>query len=172
MLQMHNTVVKRCEYCLTAPRRVSSLWGVKAGKPGSVVVWARETGRWLAACAVALQLGACAVIEKAEVEEAKAQVSERAQQRWDLVMKGQLDQAYEFLSPASRSTVSPAVHRKRNSGARWWRKLTLEKVDCRPDVCQVTMLLEYDLREFKGLTRKAEETWIKDGGNWWLVAEK
>lgn len=87
-------------------------------------------------------------------------------------MKGQADKAYEYLSPASRSTVSLEAFRKRSAGARWWRSLKLEKADCRPDVCQVTMLLEYDLREFKGLKRTVEETWVKDADNWWLVADR
>ena len=124
------------------------------------------------ASGLALVLGACAVIERAEVEDAKAKVGDRAVQRWDLLMKGQVDQAYQYLSPASRSAISAEAHRKRASGGRWWRSLKLEKVDCRPDVCQVTMLLEYDLREFKGLKRTVEETWVKDGDNWYLVADR
>jgi len=117
-------------------------------------------------------LGACAVIERAAIDEAKAQVSERAQQRWDLVMKGQMEKAYEYLSPASRSTLSFDAYRKRTAAGRWWRKMELGKVDCRSDTCQVTMILEYDLFEIKGLKTSVEETWIKDAGTWWLVAGK
>jgi len=82
-----------------------------------------------------------------------------------------VDEAYAFLSPASRSTVSLEAFRKRSS-SRWWRKLDVEKVDCRQDTCQVTMAAEYDLYEIKGLKRSVEETWIKDAGTWWYVAGK
>ena len=88
----------------------------------------------------------------------------------DLVIKGQLDEAYEYLSPASRATVSLELFKKRAGSTRWWRAVKLDKVDCRPDACQVTMFLEYDLFELKGLKRTIEETWIKDAGTWWLVA--
>ncbi len=87
-------------------------------------------------------------------------------------MKGQLDGAYEYLSPASRSTLSVEAFRKRSGAGRWWRSIKHEKVDCRGDTCQVTMLLEYDLFEIKGLKMAINETWIKDAGNWWLVAGK
>jgi len=135
-------------------------------------VRALRLGRWLVASGVVLALGGCAAIEKAGEEQAKAVVSERAQQRWDYVMKGQMDKAYEFLSPASRSTLTLDAFRKRTSAGRWWRGMKLGKVDCRADTCQVTMLLEYDLFEIKGLKASVEETWIKDAGNWWLVAGK
>lgn len=172
MLQEHNTVVKICRYCLTQWSRVSSLCCVKAGFPGFRRSWEGSIRRLLLAAGVVLLVGACAAIEQAEADEAKAIVAEQAQRRADLVIKGQLDQAYEFYSPASRATLSYQVFRKRSAGTRWWRAVKVDKVDCRPDTCQVTMSLEYDLFELKGLKRTVEETWIKDGGTWWLVAGK
>jgi hypothetical protein len=118
-------------------------------------------------------LGACAVIEGgAAGEDATKVVSERAQQRWDLVAGGQMEKAYEYFSPASRTTLTLEAFRKRAGGKQWWRSMRIDKVDCRPDTCQVTMSLDYDLYEIKGLTRSVEETWIKDAGTWWLVAGK
>ena len=96
----------------------------------SQTVWLRLS-RFALAVGLGLVLGACAVIERAESEEARKEVSERARQRWDLVAKGQIEKAYEFLSPASRSTVSLDVYRKRAGGGRWWRSMTLDNVDCR-----------------------------------------
>jgi len=126
----------------------------------------------MAAAGMGLMLGACAAIERATVEESTKEVSERVQQRWDHVKQGQVDKAYQFLSPASRSTMSLEVFRKRNAAGRWWRTMKIEKVDCRTDACQVTMAVEYDLYEIKGLKKSIEETWIKDAGTWWLVAGK
>lgn len=126
--------------------------------------------RGLAAAGIGLALGACAAIEQAAINEAKSEVTERVQQRWDHVTKGQTDKAYQFLSPASRSTLSFEAFRKRHAAGRWWRSMAIEKVDCRADTCQVTMAVEYDLYEIKGLKRTIEETWIKEAGTWWLVA--
>lgn len=162
MLQEHNTVVKTCGICLTRLARFTSLSVVKAGKPYS---------RWLLAAGIGLVVGGCAVAERAPEEDAAKVVSERARQRWDLIMKGRVDDAYAFLSPASRSTVSLEAFRKRSSG-RWWRKLDIDKVDCRQDTCQVRMTAEYDLYEIKGLKRSIDEIWIRDAGTWWYVAGK
>ena len=172
MLQEHNTVVKICRISLTQCRRVSSLCCVKAGIPDFRRSWEGSIRRLFLAAGILLAIGACAAIERAEADETKAIVAERAQKRVDLVMKGQLDQAYEYFSPASRATLSFEAFRKRSTGSRFWRAVKLDKVDCRPDACQVTMSLEYDLFELKGLKRTYEETWVKDGGSWWLVAGK
>ena len=117
-------------------------------------------------------LGACAVIEHANVEEATKAVTKRAQERWDLLIKGEVNKAYEYYSPASRTTLTLEAFRKRSGAGRWWRKLDLQKVDCGAETCQVTMALEYDLFEIKGLKTTIEETWIKDAGTWWLVQAK
>lgn len=170
MLQKHNSVVNTCRISLTVPPRFTSLCPVKAG------VARFRRFRWqlavqcLLVAGAGLGLGGCAVIDKAVSQEASREVSERARERWDLVLKGQVEKSYEYLSPASRATVPLEVYRKRNTSGRWWRSMTLEKVDCRADACQVTMLLDYDLFDLKGLKRTVEETWIKDGGTWWLVA--
>lgn len=116
--------------------------------------------------------GGCAVIEKAATEESKRQVAERAQERWDLLMKGQVDRAYEYYSPSSRESLSLEVFRRRSATTRWWRKAQLDKVDCEADACKVTMTLEYDLKEFKGLKTTDVEAWVKDSGTWWLVAPR
>lgn len=172
MLQEHNTVVKTCQFSLTRAPRFSSLRGEKTGLPGFRMPRLLMVGRWFLGIGLGLALGACAAIERSEAENAKQEVAERARQRWDLMMKGQMDKAYEFMSPASRSTISFESFRKRNAAGRWWRSIDLAKVDCRQDTCQVTMALEYDLFEIKGLKTSVEETWIKDAGTWWFVAGK
>lgn len=162
MLQEHNTVVKTYGFCLTRMTRFTSLRIVKAGELVS---------RWLLAVGVGLTVGACAVVDSVPDEDAAKVVSERVRQRWDLVLKGRVEDAYGYLSPASRAAVSLEAFRKRSSG-RWWRKLDIDKVDCRQDTCQVRMTAEYDLYEIKGLKRSIDETWIKDAGIWWYVAGK
>jgi hypothetical protein len=128
--------------------------------------------RWVLVPGAGLIFGGCVAIGQSGIDEATQEVSERAQKRWELVMKGQMEGAYAYLSPASRETITLVDFRKRTAAGRWWRKIQLSKVDCRVDTCQVTMILEYDLFEIKGLKASIEETWINDGGTWWLVAAK
>ncbi len=115
-------------------------------------------------------LSACAIFGQGASGNPESEVTERSRQWWELVRTGNLDKAYEYLSPASQSVVPKDVFRKRNKAGQWWRTMAVEKVDCRPEACQVTITFEYDLFELKGLKRKVQEDWIKDAGTWWLVA--
>lgn len=167
MLQKHNTVVKIWRVCLTRGRRFTSLCIMRAGSDRF-----RLLVRWLLLAGVGVALSACAAIERAEVENAKQQVSERVQQRWDLLAKGQVEGAYEYFSPTTRSTLPLEIFRKRARTARSWKSMKLEKVDCRADTCQVTIAMEYDIREIKGLKATVEETWVKEAGAWGLISAK
>ena len=138
----------------------------KSGKrfPGVAVRTALAVG-------LAVFLGACASAGQTDEERAAKVVEERVLKRWDLLSRGQFEGAYGFFSPTSRSVVPLDAFVKRSGGVRWWRSMKVQKVDCRADTCQVTMVVEYDLKELKGLSRTVEETWVKDSGEWWLVAK-
>ncbi len=85
-------------------------------------------------------------------------------------MKGDMVGAYEFLSPASKASVPRDSYLKRRGGGRYWRAVTMQKVECAEQTCKVTLLLDYDLAaDVKGLQREIVETWIQDEGAWWLV---
>ena len=97
-------------------------------------------------------------------------VRARAQQRWDLMLKGDMAGAYEYLSPASKVSLPKEAFLKRRGGGRYWRTVTMEKVECAGETCKVTLALKYDLAaDVKNLSREIVETWILDEGVWWLV---
>ena len=105
--------------------------------------------------------------------EQKAAARERIKERWDSMMKGDVEKAYEYLSPASRETLSKQNYLRRRAGGRYWRSVTIPKVECAADLCKVSIELVYDLSpDLKGLKREFVETWILDGGTWWLVQDK
>lgn len=145
--------------------RFSSLCSVMTGfeafrAPG----WAR----WLAVGALGLGLGACATVGPGKSPEEA--VRAKAQQRWDLMLKGDMAGAYEFLSPASKASLPKEMFLKRRGGGRFWRTVTMEKVECAKETCKVTIVLTYDLAaDVKNLSREIVETWILDEGAWWLV---
>ena len=124
--------------------------------------------RWLVAGVLGFVLGACASVGVGGSPEEV--VGARAKQRWDLMIKGDMAAAYEFLSPASKASVPKDSYLKRRGGGRYWRTVTMQKVECVKDACKVTMVLEYDLSpDVKNLKREIVETWIQDEGAWWLV---
>lgn len=165
MLHVYNTVVYSCRICLTRLARFSSLSSVKTGLGAF-----RASGwtRWLVAGSLGLVLGACAAVGAGGSPEEV--VAARAKQRWDLMMKGEMAEAYEYLSPASKASLPKDRFMKRRGGGRFWRTVTLQRVECAGETCKVTMVLVYDLSpDVKNLSREIVETWIQDEGAWWLV---
>jgi hypothetical protein len=172
LLRKSNIVVKTCRICLTRSGTLNSLDTEATGAGLSRSSRVPSIGRALALLATGLMLAACAVTEVSSVEKDKQAVTQRAQERWDLLLKGKADEAYAYFSPATRTTLTLDVFRKRSSVGKWWRSIKLDRVDCQPEVCSVTMVLDYDLYEIKGLKAGIEEKWVKEDGTWWLASQK
>ena len=124
--------------------------------------------------ALALVLSACAAgtVQTAGIEE-------RAIARWDTLLSGDLDGAYQFLSPAYRSSV-PSLQYQRGlllQKVRWTAAHYIDS-ECLESSCKVRISLDYSLihvlpgvRRFDG-TQTVVENWVKREGSWWLVPKK
>ena len=110
-------------------------------------------------------LAGCATLAPQAPEQV---VKERAQSRWDALVKGDLKSGYEYFSRGTRQVLSFESYE--NSVRRgFWKKANVEKVQCESsERCVVTVGIEY---EFQGHRTPSglQETWIKEGGNWWVV---
>jgi hypothetical protein len=95
-------------------------------------------------------------------------VSERANARWDAMVKDDLDAAYAFMSPGSRETTSLEKF-KANTRRGAFRAAKIESTTCDGDVCIVKLFVTYDHPKMKGITTPVAESWIIDGGQAWLV---
>jgi len=125
--------------------------------------------RRLSWAAMAVGLAACASISVDSPPEAKQKlVAERAQARWDLLLKGDLDGAYQYLSAGSKAGT-PLVLYKAKIKLGLWRKAKVDKVDCEAEVCKVWTLLTYDYKSMKGIETPFPETWIIENGTVWYV---
>ena len=107
----------------------------------------------------------CAALDSRPPQEI---VRERSQQRWDLLVKGDFDAAYEYLSAGSKK-----ITEKKNYAPMlkqgFWKSAAVEKVDCpNSETCEVGVMIEY---EFKGRRTKTplREKWIREGSNWVYV---
>jgi hypothetical protein len=95
-------------------------------------------------------------------------VKQRAQARWDALIKGDVKAAYTYLSPASREvTPLERYQAKTNTGS--FRAIKLDRVSCEAETCQVRLWLTFDHRVMQGVTTPVEETWVFDGGQAWFV---
>jgi hypothetical protein len=96
--------------------------------------------------------------------EAKSKfVAERALARWQLLIKGDVAGAYEYLSAGSKATTSLEVYKGKIKPG-MWREAKVDKVDCEREVCKVLLFITYDAKRMKGITTPLPETWIIENG--------
>lgn len=116
-----------------------------------------------------LVVAACATVTVDSAPEVKQKVvAERAQARWQALMKGDLDAAYAFLSPASKK-ATPLMDYARTIKPGMWRDVKVDKVNCEAELCKVQLAVTYDAKMMKGITTPVWESWIIEDGSAWYV---
>lgn len=122
-----------------------------------------------------LSLTACSIFGNGQAtgvdSDSQIIVAARAEARWKALIGGDLDQAYTFLSPATRKIMTMQQHRARIKPG-MWRDAKVISVDCTDELCRPKVMLKYDIRNIKGIEMELEESWIKEGGNWWYVQKR
>ena len=106
------------------------------------------------------------IVEK-DADAAARLVIERAQQRWNALVKRDLETAYQFISPSGRSLMSLDDYRPRINAV-YWRGAKVKEAVCAVETCEVTVLLDMVAEGVK-FTNPIKETWILDAGKWWFV---
>jgi len=126
-------------------------------------------GRYLAVVVLAVLAAACATLGPSSPNEEKVKVvSERAQARWKAIIGKDFAAAYEYLSPKSRATVTPAGF-KAIASRLAYKAAELKDVTCEAETCKVTFLITYDAKLMKNVHSPLEESWVIDGGQAWYV---
>ena len=101
----------------------------QAHGPASV----RRTVLGAAALALTLALGACASLQPKAPE---VEVAERAQQRWDALIKKDFAKAYTYTQPAFRAVVKPEIYPSRFTNAAQWKDVQVHEVKCEAERCK------------------------------------
>ena len=123
--------------------------------------------RRLVAVVFGLVAAACATTPP---KPAEVIVQERAQARWDLMVKGDFDRAYEYFSPSSRAAMPLASFKSRIKPG-FWKEVKVEKAECSSaDRCEAVATISYDHRGMR-IDTPHRETWIRDESNWWLLGK-
>ena len=125
--------------------------------------------------AASVLLSACAMTPASDDE----RVVERAQQRWDAVIAGDLETAYEFFSPGYRSThslidfgVAERMRRVKRNSAEYVEHT------CEESRCLVKFRVGFTVYQpVPGMPKydsksMVEDTWIKTNGEWWYLPKK
>lgn len=95
-------------------------------------------------------------------------ITERVEARWQALIEGDIQAAYSYISPAGRE-ILPLKNYRRRVKSGMWQDAKVDSMTCNDDICKVTVLLTYNLRDIKGLQKKLQESWINEKGSWWFV---
>ena len=129
----------------------------------------RRLGALSAVLAAGLLLSACASTPKTPEE----QVSVRAKQRWDALIKRDFNTAYTYAQPAYRELVKPESYKARFGTAFVWKEAEVHSAKCEPELCTVKIKLVVTTpiptsTKTMDITSYLDEVWIRDQGQWWF----
>jgi hypothetical protein len=118
-------------------------------------------------------VGGCAATDvggsSTKSKSTEVRVRERAESRWAALLKGDIDKAYQFLSPTARETMSSATYRGKVN-PKVWRGATVDSVVCEKEICDVKITIKIEvLDKLPVSVPGVAETWILDQSEWWLV---
>ena len=105
-------------------------------------------------------------------------IEARAQARWDALTGGDVETAYQYLSPGYRSSISLDTYRLRllNQRVRWTGG-EVTGSSCGESACTVDVAISYEIkRPFEGLdevtsTRQSTEDWVRADNQWWYLPD-
>lgn len=108
----------------------------------------------------------CVTGPSGRVEE---QVRQRAQERWDALVAGNVEAAYALLSPGARQARSlPSYRAMIKTG--FWKRAVVDRVECpSSEMCKVVVVVEY-LYRGSLVSSPVFEDWVLSEQRWWAAA--
>ena len=126
----------------------------------------------------ALLLAGCSAPEYTD-EEWVSLAQQRSVERWQALIAGRVETAYEFLSPAYREAVPYEKYARKIRGLGLWKNAEARNATCDETRCIVTTELTVEVRNPRmagpaKANATVEERWIKDRENrqLWFVPNK
>jgi len=128
------------------------------------------------ALAATLLLGGCAAGPGSKSQTPADQVAQRAKARWDALLEGNAEAAYQYYSPGYRSAESLDAFTKRLSVQKvHWTAAKFDHVECETDLCHPVFKVSYTYRmPLRGVgevnaTRSVTEDWVRTDSGWFFV---
>lgn len=129
------------------------------------------TRRWslMALMAAGALLSGCASLQT-KPEDA---VTQRANERWQALLKGDIAKAYAYSAPGFRAVVDIQSFKGRTGIAGRWLGAQVTNVSCdTPERCKAVIRLEFSTL-IPGFTKDRmtthiDETWLLEDGQWWI----
>jgi hypothetical protein len=100
-------------------------------------------------------------------------VTQRANARWEALVKGDMAKAYTYSTPGFRAVVDLEGFKGRTGIAGRWRSAQVVNVTCdTPERCKAVIKLEFStlIPGFSKdrMTTHIDETWLLEDGQWWI----
>jgi len=101
-------------------------------------------------------------------------VTQRAAERWKLMMADKFEASYEYTAPSYRALTDFKAYRLKYGAADYWLNAEVSKVTCSSDtsctaVMQISMKNLTAIRRPPTLTNAVDETWVNEGGRWYYL---
>ena len=134
---------------------------------GQVRLWgvASCVGMMLTACATVMTGG---VTVESPLEVKQKVVMERANARWQALMKGDAETSYSFFSSGSKAIGSLEFYKVR-ARLKGFRAVDMHSAACEAEICKVKLTVTLDHRLMKGIPLDVEESWVLENGQYWYV---
>ena len=129
----------------------------------------RRPSMWLSIGASIL-LAACASLNS---EPSEDQVRQRATDRWQALVAGDISRAYNYSTPGYRAVVTPEGFRGRIGSGGSWVGAEIVAVNC-SEAVKCVARVRIDFKPILGrrfgdkISTHADETWLFENGQWWL----
>jgi len=127
-------------------------------------------GFYFSAATLALALAGCASVSANRSPEEV--VRQRATERAEAFVKGDLDRSYSLTTPSYRKLRDLAAYKRSFGAGATWEKAEVKNVTCEPVRCKVAIAVSVKplIRGRFGdtITVQFDETWLLEDGNWWL----
>lgn len=100
-------------------------------------------------------------------------VKERAQARWEALIKRDFDKAYTYLEPSYRALNSAEAYGNGRGTIASWTAAEVLDVTC-PDADKCTTKVRINVnapgmpKGLRDINTVVNETWLREDGQWWL----
>ena len=138
----------------------------------------RRGMRFVAVAVLGTVVASCATLSPNSPDEEKVKVvTARATARWQAIIGKDFAAAYDFMSPATRATVTPAGFKTVASRIDY-RNAKVTEATCEGGTCRVKLILTYNAglsirggqtTPMNGINTPLEENWVIDKGQIWYV---
>jgi hypothetical protein len=128
--------------------------------------------RKLFVAALVFYMSSCATDPAVQAKQDEATVAKRALERWELLIDGRVETAYDYLSTGYREVTPFSHYMKTVKGVGLWKSAQVQSVKCKDDACDADIEIQMEIHHpmMRGPARTksvVNEQWVRDKDGFW-----